>query len=331
MEKKWITFANLAISLVIFILLFSAVIYLIARPNEIPVNTTTLIKRTVPKSSFSQSKDAYDNIGNSILNLKYSPLTMQLPDLRKYLIFYGKNDRPDAKDAHPALHFSFTGNKAITSASPGEKMYILYDRSVTPPQYIFSPSHQETPLWIEAIATDKEATVKVSMHNDNGQIIQEPWAHAQFILPQKDYVRTGSPWEIGKWRVDGSLLARQKARWYGLDRFLENHGGKEYSQEMGKQRIDFGEGDSLYSIFIGLGDGLVWDQDKWKAVKPGVDSLGHPLLVIKKIDERLMQLELWDVSGQSKIALNLLKSTEPWMPQERFLNLSLRSTKKECF
>jgi hypothetical protein len=36
---------------------------------------------------------------------------------------------------------------------------------------------------------------------------------------------------------------------------------------------------------------------------------------VKKIDERIMNLELWDVEGNGKIVLNLLKSTESWIPQ----------------
>ncbi|MFI5344711.1 MAG: hypothetical protein ACHQUC_10900, partial [Chlamydiales bacterium] len=46
--------------------------------------------------------------------------------------------------------------------------------------------------------------------------------------------------------------------------------------------------------------------------EPGEESLKHPLLVVKKIDDRLMSFELWDVDGKGKVALNLLKSSEPW-------------------
>ena len=330
MEKKWLTYVNAALGVLIIILMIFAAVYLIARPGQILTNTEAAAKRTLPKRAFAQQKEAYDAINHSLFSLKYSPMTMQLPDLRKHLIYYGKNDRPDAKDGRPLFHFSFNGNKTITSASAGEKMYVLYDRNTTPPQYVFSPGNAETPLWIQATTNDREAVIKVSMKNDQGQIIQEPWSHAEFILPQKDYVRTGIAWEIGKWRIDGSLLARQKARWYGMDQFLEKHGGEEFSQDIHKQRIDFGEGDEIYSTFIGMDDGLIWVNDKWKVVKPGVDSLGYPLLVIKKIEDRLMQLEIWDVDGQSKIPLNLLKSTEPWAPQNvlhnfKFLGSRTRS------
>lgn len=330
MEKKWLTFANAALCFFIIVLLIFAAGYWISRPGEIPINTVSAVQRALPKNAFTQPIEAYDAIGNSIFSLKYSPMTMQLPDLRKYLVYYGKNDRPDAKEERPLLHFAFTGNKSVASVPPNEKMYVLYDRDVNPPQYIFSPNNVETPLWIQATNADKEATVTVNMKNDNGLIIQEPWSHAHFVIPQRDYVRTGTTWEIGKFRVDGSLLARQKARWYGMDRFLENHGGKEYSQEAGKQRIDFGEGEDIYSVFVGLGDSLIWDNDHWKNVKPGANSLSYPLLVVKKIDDRLMQLELWDVNGQAKVSLNLLKSTEPWSPQSllqsfKFLGSRTRS------
>lgn len=328
MEKKWLTYANMVIFGLIVLCLLGALVYVIRRPSKIEVNKDIAIKRTFPKGSFHQLQEAYDTIGNTIFRLKYSPMTMQLPDLRKHLIFYGKNDRPDAKNAQPFLHFAFVGNKTITPVSPEEKMYVMYDRTVTPAQYIFSPGNSETSLWIQATSHDREAHVKVSMKNDEGQVIQEPWSHAQFTVPQKEFVRTNTaPWEIGKWRIDGSLLARQKARWYGIDRFLENHGGKEYAKEIGKQRIDFGEGDSVYTVFIGPEDGLIWENDKWKTVKPGNDSLGFPLLVIKKIDDRLMQLELWDVDGQAKMTLNLLKSTEPWVPQNVLQNFKFMGSR----
>jgi hypothetical protein len=327
MEKKWLTFANAVIALLILVLLFFALFYFLIRPTEIPVNTTSAVKRTLPKGAFVQTEEAYDAMNHSIFSLKYSPMTMQLPDLRKYLIYYGTNDRPDAKDSRPLLHLAFTGNKTVASAAPEEKMYVLYDRDTTPPQYIFSPGNAETPLWIQVSATDKEAAVKVQMKNDSGQIIQEPWSHAQFTIQKKEFVRAGTVWEIGKLRVDGSLLARQKTRWYGPDRFLENHGGDEYSKSIGKQRLDFGEGESMYSVYLGKDDGLIWDNDQWKAVKPGADSIGYPMIVIKKIDDRLMQLELWDIDGQSKIALNLLKSTDPWTPQNILQNFKFQGSR----
>ncbi|MBN9377441.1 MAG: hypothetical protein BGO14_10135 [Chlamydiales bacterium 38-26] len=321
MEKKWLKSINVGLCLLISLLLLSAIGYVIARPKDTPIHTVAATKRSLPKNPFTQSKAAYDSIKGSILKLKYSPMTLQLPDLRKFLVYYGKNNRPDAREARPLMHFAFVGNKTLASVAPGEKMFVMFDRQSNPHQYIFSPGNAETPLWIQATSNEQEAYVKVGMKNEDGTIIQDPWSHAQFTLPQKEFARTtGTAWEIGKWRVDGSLLARQKARWYGVDKFLENHGGEEYHQDQNKQRIDFGEGEGLYSVFMSPGDGLIWVQDRWKVVKPGPDSIGFPLLTIKKVDERLIQFEIWDAEGQSRVPLNLLKSSEPWMPQNVLQN-----------
>ena len=84
---------------------------------------------------------------------------------------------------------------------------------------------------------------------------------------------------------------------------------------VGKQRIDFGEKDELYSVYVNVGDVLVWENNRWKVARPGDDSLGKPLMLVKKIDDRLLNFELWDVEGKSKIQLNLLKSVESWNPQ----------------
>lgn len=316
MAKKWLSVVNFSIGGLGIFLLLAAGGVIFARPHEIPVPDFASIKAPLPRGSFVQQKDAYDAIKEPLFSLAFSPMTIQLPDLRKTLMFYGKNGRPDAKLDRPLIYFAFIGNKTPSSISPGEKLYILYDKKQTPAQYVFSPENKETHLWLEATVNGNEAVVKVGMNNENGEIIKEPSSYAQFSLTEKEYVRVGAAvWEIGKWRVDGSLFARQKARWFGSDRFLERHGGDEYHDLMGKQRIDFGEGEDIYSVYVGLHDILIWENDRWVVAKPGPESLGRPLIAVKKIDDRLMNLELWDVDGKAKMALNLLKSAESWMPQ----------------
>lgn len=314
MTKNWLVTLNQIIVALSVACLLAAAILTFTRPQEIPVINQIAIKSTLPKGSFTQPKDAYEAIGSPFLALKYSPAAIQLPDLRKVLTFYGVNGRPDAQLSKPLLHFAFNGNKNLFSIASGEKLFLRHDKTLSPPQYVFSPENEETALWIQAEQINNEALVKVRMRNEEGEEIQEPALHAQFSLSTRELGKssgTASLGEIGKWRIDGGLLARQKARWYGFDRFLEKHGGEEYQVHLGKQRIDFGHNeDAPYSVFVGQGDCLIWDNDRWQVVKPGKDSLGHPLLVIKKIDDRLMNCELWDVEGKGKIVLNLLKSNE---------------------
>lgn len=312
MIRKWLTGGLYGVAGAIAFCLLLALFFIIKRPSEIQVSDKPPPKSILPKRAFQQNQEAYDAIGDPFLNLQFSPMSMQLPDLKRYLIYYGKNGRPDATAEHTLMHFSFTGNKNVSSVMPGERLYILYDRKLNPAQYIFSPGNMETSLWMEATSHDNEAIVHVSMKGESGETIHQPEANARFNLPEKEYVRFGSAgWELGKNRVDATILARQKARWYGPDLFLARHGGKEFAAVVGKQRIDFGEGDDLYSVFVGVNDSLVWENNRWRVAKPGSETLGKPLLYVKKIEERLMGLELWDPEGKGKVVLNLLKATEP--------------------
>jgi len=311
MIKQWLVWINYVVAGIGIFLVLMGAFFLLIRPSSIPVSDAPPPKTALPKRAFALPKENYAAIDEPLLSLQFAPMSMQLPELKRYLIYYGKNGRPDAVAEKPLLHFAFTGNKTISSVVPGERLYVSYDRKLNPPQYVFSPGNAETSLWLEATAEGNEAHVKATMKGENGETIHEPEANANFNLPEKEYVRFGgTPWEIGKNRVDATLLARQKARWYGPDVFLGKHGGKEYADKIGKQRIDFGEGEDVYSVYVGINDSLVWVNDQWKAVKPGAESLGKPLLVIKKIEDRLMNVELWDPEGKGKITLNLLKSSE---------------------
>lgn len=317
MSNQWLSWLNCSIAGAILCLLLGIGFFWFKKPSEILCSNPSSKNCTLPKGAFSLAPEAYNKIGEPLLALQSAPPSLQLPDLRQHLVYYGKNGRPDAQAVKMLLHFSFLGSKNIVSTRSGENLYLLYDKKSLPSRYTFSPDNAETSLWVEALPGENEASVKVVMKNDKGELIAEPEAYAQFKLPEKEFIRyAGSSWEIGGFRVDGTILARQRARWFGQDRFLEHHGGDDYKQIAGKQRIDFGENDEIYSIFVGVGDCLIWEGKQWKNITPSEESVKHPLLVVKKIDERLMTFELWDVDGKGKLVLNLLKSTEPWIANQ---------------
>lgn len=304
---------NIFLGAVSGILIMAAIILAVIRVSDIAVVDEMSFKGNMPKNAFALSKLSYDAIKEPFLSLKYHPMTSQIPDLKKTLIFYGKNGRPDAMLTKPHLHFSFNGNKAVTAVFPGEKLFLTFNKQATPPQYTFSKENIETPLWIEADIREDDALVKVFMKNEDGELISDPAHLAQITLKPAVQTKFGAGTEIqeiGTYRIDGSLLARQKARWHGPDRFLEKHGGEEFSLCMGKHRVDFGEEDKIYSVFVCPGDCLIWKENRWNVINPGTESLSNHLLVVKKIDERIMNFELWDVEGKNKIVLNLIKAHE---------------------
>ncbi|MBA3722479.1 MAG: hypothetical protein H0W88_08770 [Parachlamydiaceae bacterium] len=318
MISQWLTWLNCFIIGTILCLLIGTGIIWIQRPDDIVCTNPVVKQSRLPKSAFALSPECYKKIGEPLLVLQSTPPSLQIPDLKQHLVYYGKNGRPDTQLTGILLHFSFAGSKNIASIAPGEKLYLLYDKKNSSSRYTFSPDNAVTSLWIEGTPVENEVQVKVLMKNDKGDIITEPEANAQLKLPEKEFTRyAGGSWEIGTFRVDGTLLARQRARWHGIDKFLERHGGEEYKNLIGKHRVDFGEGEDIYSIFASVGECFIWNAEakQWKSVIPGKESFDYPLLVVKKIEERLMGLELWDVEGKGKVLLNLLKSTEPWMIQ----------------
>lgn len=290
----------------------------------------------LPRGQFEWPDAAYAEAAIALLPLKQAPPEMQIPDLKTHLIYYGKNGRPDADVERTQLHFSLNGSKEVASIYPGDRLYLLHERKNGMGRYIFSPENAKTSLWIEPMPIGQEAQIQVTLENDRGERIEEPEAHQQFRLPEKEFVRhIGNQWEIGGGRVDGTLLVRQKARWFGQDRFLEHHGGEEYAHCIGRQRIDFGENDALYSVFVQVGDCLRWEENRWQVVSPGADSMGRPLLVVKKIEDRLMMFELWDVEGKGKVVLNLLRSVEGWPMQngqgvQQLFKFLGAKTKSQC-
>jgi hypothetical protein len=176
--KKWLSWINVAIGgCAILLLLFAGL--LTFQPNDVVLMDAGQIKRALPKSSFEMHKDACETIGNTCFALKLAPISLQLPDLRNQLMYCGKNGRPDAKADHTIFHFGFTGTNQIASISAKEKLYILYDRSRIPNQYLFSPNNASTPLWIEPEVHGNEALVLVRMKNDQGELITEPASFAE--------------------------------------------------------------------------------------------------------------------------------------------------------
>jgi hypothetical protein len=312
MIKEWLNWVNGAVAITILLLLFTALAVVVLNRAPIIPTTETSNKSRLPASSFELPQQSYDAIGEPALNLNTAPLTIQLPDLRKHLVYYGKNNRPDADPNSTVMHFGFTGSKSATPLQPKTITYLVYDKKQSPPRYDFSPDNKESALWIEVTPNGGQASVKVRMKDDKGDIISTPQINSSFSLAEKPFIRMDNiPWEIGKQRVDGTLLARQKARWYGSDLFFDRHGGIEFEHFTKRQRIDFEDGETPYSVFVQAGDSLIWNNNRWVVTPPGPETIGKPLLLVKKVDDRLINFEVWDPEGKTKVVLNLLKSNEP--------------------
>lgn len=334
MVRKLLVWMNYALFGCAIVLLLSIAANLFKGGREAAELDTSKLSVEIAKNSFLQTQQAYNSIGDPVLRTSLFQPTLELPDLRPYLTYYGKNARPDIGEAAQYLYFGLKG--APAAGFPEKtKIFLRYDASKKPGTFIFSPENQPTHLWLQVTQENNRAKIEVEMKNEKGQFITEPPSRATFTLPVRDFARTaGSAWEIGKWKVDATLLARQRARWFGQDQFLNEHGGEEYSDLKGSERVEFGEANERYALFLKEGDCFIWDGQRWQPVKIGEASQGFALLCVHKIDERFMRFNLWDANGQGHVVLNLVKSKEAWTPksyEQDFKFISSRTLSQYVF
>jgi hypothetical protein len=140
----------------------------LSRASSIAVSEAQPKPKVLPQSAFRPEKLSYDAIGTDLFTLNYTPPKMQLPDLRKLLTYYGPNGRPDANLDSKAVHFGLANNHEQGAMAPGDRLYLLYDRTQHPPRYTFSPGNSPTTLWIEIEPEDESASVSVYMVNEEG-------------------------------------------------------------------------------------------------------------------------------------------------------------------
>ena len=270
-------------------------------------------KPDLPSTFFTPKSGKLASLDTPALKLEFKAPAARLPDLRNYIFYYGHNLRPDAKDAG-TLFFSLgpvTETNPSFSVKSKEKLFLVSQENREYP-FALSPANRPTAIWFEPTIHSGGASIEVRMKDKLGLVVGEPKDRAQFILTEKPLaIGAGKSFMLDQFRADATLFSRQKAKWLGPDLFLDDHGGLEFEPYLGKQRIQFGEGEDLYSVYLDKDDIMVWKEGKWVVPEPGMATAGYPLARVTKIEERTMSVELFDVAGRHKVMLTLLKLQEP--------------------
>ncbi|AHK63583.1 hypothetical protein [Chlamydia avium] len=255
------------------------------------------------RAMFPKSRD----ITSGIWVLDFPDLQEKLPDLRQEVIFLGSNNRPDAFGGKFFLELASSKDRYVACAN--EKVYL---QALPPDQgggFIFSPKGQPTDLWLECrpLNADNRIEVKVRLLGVNKEMIVLPKERETLLLSTLS--RGLESWEIGGIRVDASFPVKQKMRRVGVDKFLLMHGGAAYADIANKERVDFVSlSNENYSRYLAVGDILLWDGNCWQTCGAFQgDSSQVPLLEVKKVDEKTMLIEIWNVGGTAHQAFNLVK------------------------
>ncbi len=309
---RWIPFVNLLLIALIALTALGIVFYVNKEESHFEA-MPPLPEATFPKNSFQSP--GLETIATGPFALNWVAPHMSLPNLQSEMIYHGTSERPDFTSTRPLFHLSVGGSDQIFAVEAGRPFYLSYQGIIHHKgeggNYVYSP--YRTALWLEMYPQmgGKKLDVTVHMLDENGMSVLEPAHFMQFTLAACPLPKEKTAgWELGEFRVDSTLLIRQKARWVGNDRFLQEHGGNEFEFSKDRERIDFSTSDLVYSCFVKGGDFLIWNDGRWKMPKPGETTLGQPLLVVKKVEEKVVVFELWDSEGRGKTALNLIRAKD---------------------
>lgn len=309
---RLISFINLIIISLISICLIGTLFFL-AKPNILDDLNPPTLEKQLPKRPFDAA--TLPEKPQGALALEWKEPSLELPPLAGQIHYHGVVLRPDTQGPSAPFQISMQGSDALYRAKAGSPFYLTYEKGSDQIDGSgYRPCTDITGLWLEMVPRQggKQLDVTVHMKDANGIAVTEPSKYHQFTLFQTEPTKAKQGyWEIGECRVDSTLLLRQKARWTGADLFLRAHGGKDFNYTQDRQRIDFQLNNELYSCFVKQGDYLVWHDGRWHEnflFKGPTCNL--PLLAVKKIDDKVINFELWDSDGLFKIPLNLIKAKD---------------------
>ncbi len=296
--------------------LFVAALLAAMAPHQTPLSARPSPLAALCKNLRLRVSDPLSKIElASSLFLRCKPPSVHLPDLRGEVVLLGVNRRPDADPRQQVIHLLLNSSQESFSLPVLKRAYLKFERTGLAGSYALSSDEVETNLWISPNLTpDGEVSIDLAMRSQGGEVIAIPSEHAHFTVKERAAGFGERSFMLGSHRVDSGLLARLRARWFGQDLFLTDHGGEEYPEAKGRERIDFGEGEECYSCFVAAGDSLVWKGNKWHNLKDGESSDSYPLLYVSKVGEKQIAFDLWDPEGKAALPLVLMRGREMWMP-----------------
>lgn len=295
---------NFSLCIAICLILGIYTFYSPVNLEETPPPSEFKKSKELPPNPFRLEQEKYEAIGSKGLEIKWIEPKLQLPDLHEAFVFYGKSGRPDSQEGKSLLRLTFKGREESRAFAEKTKLFLTYSEG----RYDFSPGNQRTALWLEAKRQGDALSVAVFMLDDTQTLIKTPDNLHSFTLNAEEFnTPPRLDMEVGGIRVDGGYFMRQHGRLVGKDVFFEMHGGEEFSHAKERERIDFLLDEDRYTCFVKEGDLLVWREGKWKVVDAAESTVGCPLLFAKKMDDRCLLFEFWDVAGQAKLPLNLVR------------------------
>lgn len=269
------------------------------------------------QNSFSQKQSIQDVLRSPSFLLSPTDRQVRLPDLRGQLLFFGCNERPDKLFSSPCIQFGIRGTQAVYSGHANEKQSLKFDCRSN--RWLVSES--PTPLTVTFSPRETVSDITVELKTDKGDIVTTPHEFHFFWVPTSpppQGTASTEKWELGSLVVDPSLFDRQGAIWWGQDEVVKALGGDEMSHQACRERVQFTSSDSTYVVWMKEKDCFLYENDRWINVEPGEATVGKPILMVKTVDSKAIQLELWNSDGSQHATFSIPRrnATVPTRPSE---------------
>ncbi len=228
----------------------------------------------------------YSLLGTGPLYLKSTGDSSLAQSLKEELLIIAKNTRPDVRGDSEEILLRLKTSKKEKRILNGTPVFLSFFTEENGRVHIVDFSEEPSSVRVTANVLDKEkALIEVCLDADTKQFVSQLagalGARVDSLLQKTEEV---------------AIQDLKRAKWWGHDLFLQNYGGKEYLKLANKHKLEIG--DPAHICFVGESDFLVWEEGVWKNVGDAVEALnGRVIARIKSIQQRKMEMEVWDETG----------------------------------
>jgi hypothetical protein len=232
-------------------------------------------------------RSAYEAIGGGALSLNPANQAAFL-NFHQEILVLAKNTRPDApisRSGKIRLGLKSSGEEQVVTS--GSCIYLRYDAADSGALFHFS--EEPTSLWMKPTIMDQSGVfIEVGRKISSGE--EEV---SRFSLPEPMIAEVqGLAGLGGKGQGMEELKAAQV---WSRDVLLESYGGAAYTAMKEKLRITFGTASA--ACYVSAGDYLTFKEGAWKVVSLQDVQPDAPLLYIKALFAKGVEIFAWDATG----------------------------------
>ena len=263
---------------------------------------------------------AYEEIGSGSLSLNPANQAAFL-NLNHEIVVLAKNTRPDAPLSRAGkILVGLKSSGEEREVTSGSLIYLHYDPASTGASFRFSSEPDS--LWIKPVIMDQSG-VLIEVGREiaiKGVVEQEK---SSFVLPEPSASDALGGRALGRRSAGKEIEELKQASLWGRDILFEKYGGREFQAVKEKVKLEFAAPAQV--CFVSQGDYVTLLDGHWKVVALQEAHPNAPLLYIKMLSSKGVEIQAWDATGFYPFQLKMEVQKPPKLtPRPEGLPSSLR-------